>query len=121
MFNLNCVFLGFTLHKDNVFDTIPIWGPGYTINFNMYIKSWPKKGYRSIMHFTATSNSCCNLGDRVPYIETHSNGFMGTCFDMDDKGNECFYSWNLKTKTWHNIEFKKYFNNVDNTVSSRVK
>ena len=103
-----------------MFDTIPIWGPGYRINFNMYIRSW-SKGFKSIMHFTATGKGCCDLGDRVPYLETHSNGYMATCFDKDDKANKCFINWNLKTKTWHHIEFKKYFNNVDNAVSLHVK
>ena len=73
------------------------------------------------MHFTATGKGCCDLGDRVPYFETHSNGYMATCFDKDDKANKYFINWNLKTKTWHNIEFKKYFNNVDNAVSLHVK
>ena len=50
-------------------DSLPVWGPEFEIHLELKINSWITS-HGSIFRFTATDESCCNVGDRIPSLWT---------------------------------------------------
>ena len=93
------------IERNNLLDTIPTWGPLFSISFDLIINSYGSSGsWHTILAFKAnnSSSNCCNFGDRIPKIEL--NG--GKLYFENAVGENPNYHFNerILPRKWYNIQ-----------------
>jgi hypothetical protein len=104
---------GIILKKNSLVETIPILYQTYTVNFDLYAKSYAR-GYHSIIHLTRGGNGA-RLGDRIPAVWSHggtsSSSPLHICSGINRLANYCFNTKKIAKGKWVHIEIKQEFEN----------
>ena len=92
------------IERNKLIDTIPTWGPLFSISFDLIINSYGSSSWLTILSFKANnaSSNVGNFGDRIPAM--HLNG--GKLYFKNAVGenpNYAFYNYIL-TRKWYNIQ-----------------
>ena len=89
------------------------WGPNFTVKFDINVANYQGSGsgkYSDVLHFTATSKTCCSAGDRIPSVHLHSDNrilvSMWGTFD-GGPGNTYYTSGRMDVDRWYNIEIEQ--------------
>jgi len=108
---------------DNLVKVFQDWKPSFFIKFDLKIESFkPQKGgsWGSVIHFTSTDNMCCNVGDRVPALFTHSDGYLHHCMAINDNGNK-YYNEFVDQGKWYTIEYNQFFDSPKKKWTFQIK
>ena len=108
-FQLHCFIL--VLGRNNLWATLPDWGPTFQVSFDLHINSYSGLDLRfgswaEMLRFTTTETDCCNVGDRIPAIFTHAHGYVH--FTMIMNGQNWVKDLRLNEKTWYQIDMTQY-------------
>ena len=101
-----------TVTRNKKIATIPNFGPEYRVVISVTVHS-AGSGWSNILHFT-TGGNCCNLGDRIPAIFHHSNGFFQITSAVGAKGNDRF-NYNIELNKEYYIEITQI------TINGKVR
>ena len=76
--------------KNNLIKTIPKITKNFAVSFEVKPTGKLNVPWSSILHFTATGDNCCKVGDRVPglWFKGNTNN-LHICFPVGDVGNTC--------------------------------
>ena len=101
------------IEAENQLGFISKWGPDFVIKFGLYITSFGdgSKEYSDVLHFTATDQTCCNEGDRIPgvFLNNQENRILVAMWGSFDGGvgNIYYTSGTVDEKRWYDIEIKQ--------------
>ena len=102
---------GTPIGQSNLLATIPTWGPTFRLTFDLYIYSFDgsslKDGYAELLRLTTTEADCCSIGDRIPAIFTHKDGYLHIATQIGTNGNEV-RNVNLVKRNWHQLELVQH-------------
>ena len=66
--------------SDKLVASLPTWGPAFRISLDLYINSYKTidadADWAEILFVTSTMNQCCNIGDRIPAMFAHKDGYI---------------------------------------------
>ena len=104
-------YLILVIGRNNLWATLPDWGPTFQVSFDLYINSYSGLGLRfgtwaEMLRFTTTETDCCNVGDRIPAIFTHADGYVHISMIMN--GQNWVKDLRLNEKTWYQIDMTQY-------------
>ena len=93
------------IERNNLLDTIPTWGPLFSISFDLIINSYgSSSSWLTILSFRANNSSSNygNFGDRIPAM--HLNG--GKLYFENAVGENPNYHFNerILPRKWYNIQ-----------------
>ena len=99
----------------NLLNTLPTWGPAYKVSLDIFINSFDGPNlaeggwWAEILRFTNTTNNRGNLGDRLPAVFTHKDGYIIVASQIGDNNNYFIGGHiQLKKKTWHKLEITQF-------------
>jgi len=92
--------------KDNLVATLPSWGEYFEVSLQIWVESH-KPGVSELLRFTSTDKDCCSVGDRIPAIFVHSDGYIHVTSQVGTNGNY-YKNFNIKLKTWIKVDIKQY-------------
>ena len=101
----------------NLLTTLPTWGPTFKVSVDIFINSFHGKNLKDgawaeILRFTNTTNNRDNLGDRLPAVFTHKDGYIIVASQIGDDNNYLIGGHiHLKKKTWHKLEITQFSKN----------
>ena len=104
--NTNCLTnLEYAVRKGNLLKTLETWGPQFTLRFDVKIPSRFPLGWFNLLHLTATDNSCCGPGDRLPSVMLHRDS-KGLEIEIAKTGHyeQKWTTQALEFGKWHRIE-----------------
>ena len=108
---------GSPIGQSNLLATLPTWGPTFRLTLDLYIHSFAgsslNNGMAELVRLTSTDNNCCAIGDRIPAIFTHKNGFLHIGTQIGSRGNQV-KNVNLVKRKWHRLEL------VQNAENNKV-
>ena len=84
---------------------IPKLGPEFSLQFSIFVSSYPESGIANILHLTATGKECCEVGDRVPAIFLDRKGRLQVAFPLFGDGEELLkIRTPLRKRTWYDVK-----------------
>ena len=101
------------IEEDQQLGSIPFWGPDFLIKLGLYITSFGdgSNEYSDVLHFTATDQTCCDEGDRIPgvFLNNQENRILVAMWGSFDGGlgNIYYTSGTVDEKRWYDIEIKQ--------------
>ena len=105
----------------NLVTSLPTWGPAFKVSLDIFINSFDGQNlqhgvYAEVLRFTNTTNDCCDLGDRIPSVFTHKDGYINVASQIGDNNNYYgnYGNGSLKEKTWYKLEIAQF------SVNSKV-
>ena len=103
---------GTPIGQENLLATLPNWGPLFRVSLSLYINSFDgdnlaRGQFAEVLRVTSSDNNCCRVGDRIPAVFTHKNGFIQVVTQIDRNGNKV-KNVNLNEKTWYDLELVQY-------------
>ena len=114
---MRCCLLAELVVSHNLLTTLPTWGPTFKVSVDIFINSFHGKNLKDgawaeILRFTNTTNNRDNLGDRLPAVFTHKDGYIIVASQIGDNNNYLIGGHiHLKKKTWHKLEITQFSQN----------
>ena len=100
--------------KNNLLKTIPNWGPSWRLSFDVNIVSFTDfdgtdydGAWADIVQLTATGNPCCDVGDRVPYVQANKNGYFIVGTGIGNEGNYYFQINDRNKLLWYSVKISQ--------------
>ena len=98
--------------SDKLVASLPTWGPAFRISLDLYINSYETidadSDWADILFVTSTMNQCCNIGDRIPALFAHKDGYIKTSTQIGNKGAKSFEHAPLDVTTWYAVELLQH-------------
>ena len=98
--------------SDKLVASLPTWGPAFQISLDLYIKSYENidadADWAEILFVTSTMNQCCNIGDRIPALFAHKDGYIKTSTQIGNEGSKSFEHAPLDVTTWYAVELLQH-------------
>ena len=108
-----------TIKKDNLLDTIPTWGPTFTVSLELYINSWNSEGVQhsetsqEVLRFTNADQPSSDGDTRHnwPQIATQLVNGTGIVWVRLDPDLTSAKIETIQTKRWHKLELFQFEKN----------
>ena len=108
-----------TIKTDNLLDTIPTWGPTFTVSLELYVNSWAAEGMQhsetshEVLRFTNADQTSSegDTRDNWPRISTqlvNGTGIVWVTLDPDVTSAKIE---TIQTKKWHKLELIQFEKN----------
>ena len=101
-----------TVSRNNLLETLAMWGPSYKISMDLYINSFDGPNLKNgklaeLIRLTTTNGNCCGIGDRIPAIFTNKRGFIQVGTQIGSNGNK-WTNVNLNARSWYKLDLMQY-------------
>ena len=120
---MRCCLLAELVVSHNLLTTLPTWGPTFKVSVDIFINSFHGQNLKDgawaeILRFTNTTNNRDNLGDRLPAVFTHKDGYIIVASQIGDNnnyygnaGNAGYISlnYNLGLQTYFFMPMRRHF------------
>ena len=94
------------VQQREILDYYPLWSNVYRVEADITVIALPKREELNVFHFTQ-SNSCCNMGDRIPAVFVNKAGYFDISSGVNNNGNYIFqYNFTLGKK--YHIAIQQY-------------
>ena len=98
--------------SDKLVASLATWGPAFRISLDLYINSYETidadSDWAEILFVTSTMNQCCNIGDRIPAMFAHKDGYIKTSTQIGNEGSKSFEHAPLDVTTWYAVELLQH-------------
>ena len=119
---MRCCLLAELVVSHNLLTTLPTWGPTFKVSVDIFINSFHGQNLKDgawaeILRFTNTTNNRGNLGDRLPAVFTHKDGYIIVASQIGDNNNYHIGGDSgpghiyLKENTWYKLEISQLSEN----------
>ena len=101
--------------KDNLLNTIPIWGPEYKVSLEVYIDSFGSDRNAEILRLNAANTAHGEAGYMIPalYTDSGSSGNLRQIQIATQIGGNSSWSKNIVvfTRQWYTLDLIQYVEN----------